>query len=232
MIAVLLCIVGCYVLAAAVIFILAAMRRGRERSAKHYVLLAGNEGQRMEWYMRSLHRFSHLTGTDVKVTVVDNGSKDDTLRIARVFAKRGMDVRVHAGGDVMFEGQNGSGQVEAGSADAGSSASAQNAVRAEEKAGRSGNWQRLRAIWRWRVGDGADNEARATGTWSDGLRQGGIEGADRGGIEGKDGEARVGDEAEPTHLLWVLQAEGIVSVKEQAVLIDLRNPADLSKLPF
>lgn len=34
------------------------------------------------------------------------------------------------------------------------------------------------------------------------------------------------------HMLWMLQAEGIVSEAEHAVLVDLQNPADLSKMPF
>ncbi|REK69557.1 hypothetical protein [Paenibacillus paeoniae] len=34
------------------------------------------------------------------------------------------------------------------------------------------------------------------------------------------------------HLLWMLQAEGIVSELDHAVLVDLQNPADLSKMPF
>lgn len=32
--------------------------------------------------------------------------------------------------------------------------------------------------------------------------------------------------------LWLLQNEGVVSVSDSAVLIDLHNPADLSKLPY
>lgn len=35
-----------------------------------------------------------------------------------------------------------------------------------------------------------------------------------------------------TQLLWLLQAEGIVSHSDHAVLIDLQNPSDLSKMPF
>lgn len=35
-----------------------------------------------------------------------------------------------------------------------------------------------------------------------------------------------------TQLLWLLQAEGIVSSADHAVLVDLHNPADLSKMPF
>lgn len=37
---------------------------------------------------------------------------------------------------------------------------------------------------------------------------------------------------EGTQLLWLLQAEGIVSQADHAVLIDLQNPSDLSKMPF
>ncbi|RIX51077.1 hypothetical protein D3P08_18545 [Paenibacillus nanensis] len=33
-------------------------------------------------------------------------------------------------------------------------------------------------------------------------------------------------------MMWMLQAEGIVSESEHAVLVDLQNPSDLSKMPF
>ncbi|MDQ6422512.1 hypothetical protein RB620_24065 [Paenibacillus sp. LHD-117] len=39
-----------------------------------------------------------------------------------------------------------------------------------------------------------------------------------------------GDRA--VHLMWLLQAEGIVSEADHAVLVDLQNPEDLSKMPF
>ncbi|WP_054025406.1 glycosyltransferase family A protein [Bacillus sp. FJAT-28004] len=35
-----------------------------------------------------------------------------------------------------------------------------------------------------------------------------------------------------TQLLWLLQAEGVVSLSDHAVLVDLQNPSDLSKMPF
>lgn len=40
------------------------------------------------------------------------------------------------------------------------------------------------------------------------------------------------DEGVALHMLWMLQAEGIVSEAEHAVLVDLQNPSDLSKMPF
>ncbi|NBD26724.1 glycosyltransferase family A protein [Paenibacillus glycinis] len=227
MITVLLWILGCYVAAAAVVYVFSAMRLGRERRAKHYVLIAGNEGARMEWYMRSLRRFSHMTGTDVKVTIVDNGSEDDTLSIARVFAKHGMNVRVHAGESAEMmanrmdvgpgDGTRGHEAVRETTSAAelpplAPASPVEKADEAKKHDGHPGKWQRLRAVWRWRVG--------GRGAASAGL--------DGSGQSGKSS----GKPLEPTHLLWMLQAEGIVSEREHAVLIDLRDPADLSKLPF
>jgi hypothetical protein len=39
-------------------------------------------------------------------------------------------------------------------------------------------------------------------------------------------------ESDANQLMWQLQAEGILKDGIQAVLIDLQNPADLSKMPF
>lgn len=33
-------------------------------------------------------------------------------------------------------------------------------------------------------------------------------------------------------LIWMLRNEGIVSKPDQAILVDLQNPSDLSKMPF
>ncbi len=34
------------------------------------------------------------------------------------------------------------------------------------------------------------------------------------------------------HWLWILQNEGVVNMADSAVLVDLHNPQDLSKLPY
>lgn len=46
------------------------------------------------------------------------------------------------------------------------------------------------------------------------------------------GGKRSQGESAALHMLWMLQAEGIVSEAEHAVLVDLQNPSDLSKMPF
>ncbi|WP_424766646.1 hypothetical protein [Paenibacillus sp. sgz302251] len=40
------------------------------------------------------------------------------------------------------------------------------------------------------------------------------------------------NETDATQLMWLLQEEGVVSKADHAVLVDLQNPADLSKMPF
>lgn len=223
MISVLLGVLGCYVVAAAVIHWCSVLRRRRGTSAKHYVLIARNEAHRMEWYMRSLQRFSHLTGTDVKVTVVDGGSDDETMRIAEAFRKKGMVVRVHAGAD-----ERGA-PVEQGWREEREERGERQHLR-DRQGGQGG--QERQAI---------DEQAAFSGE----AGNGGMDCGDGESGKGRDDGAPVRDHSassasqvakakpiEAAQLLWQLQAEGIVSVKEHAVLVDLQNPADLSKLPF
>jgi len=50
--------------------------------------------------------------------------------------------------------------------------------------------------------------------------------------ESEDGKRSQTEGVDGTQLLWLLQAEGVVSLSDHAVLIDLQNPTDLSKMPF
>lgn len=56
-------------------------RRGLERKM-HYVLVTRNNQMQVEWYIRSLGFFSWLKGRSIAVTLVDEGSTDETLAIA------------------------------------------------------------------------------------------------------------------------------------------------------
>ncbi|MDQ1911270.1 hypothetical protein RAC89_12520 [Paenibacillus sp. GD4] len=55
-------------------------RRGLERMM-HYVLVTRNNQLQVEWYIRSLGFFSWLKGRAITVTLVDEGSTDETLSI-------------------------------------------------------------------------------------------------------------------------------------------------------
>ncbi|QYR22102.1 hypothetical protein KZ483_03500 [Paenibacillus sp. sptzw28] len=233
MIPVLLWIVGCYALAAAAVHAASALSWRRGNDVKHYVLIAGNQQLQMEWYMRSLRRFSHFTGTEVKVTVIDRGSEDETIGIARYFSRYGMNVNIAAeplfmSGRSWFEGEglmpgNKSSdehrRAEAYSsfdrpvvaqADENNAAHCESGFRPERRSSAWARWQRFLTSWGRRgrrIKPGEDEDS------TDVER-------DRRFI------------MEPSHLMWMLQAEGIVTEPEHAVLVDLREPADLSKLPL
>jgi hypothetical protein len=94
MIPVFLWIVCCYTLAAVSVHAAYRIHSGRKRKGRHYVLVAGNQQLQMEWVILSLRWFSRRTGTEVKITVIDGGSEDETLAIAEHFAKAYGGVRV------------------------------------------------------------------------------------------------------------------------------------------
>ncbi|MFF2483665.1 hypothetical protein [Paenibacillus sp. NPDC058071] len=43
---------------------------------------------------------------------------------------------------------------------------------------------------------------------------------------------RLQSDEESSSLMWRLRSEGIITSSDQAVLVDLKNPSDLSKMPF
>jgi ABC-type sulfate transport system substrate-binding protein len=50
--------------------------------------------------------------------------------------------------------------------------------------------------------------------------------------EGLNDRKRSQSENPSADLMWTLRSEGIVSRPDQAILVDLQNPSDLSKMPF
>ncbi|SDX28203.1 hypothetical protein [Paenibacillus sp. CF384] len=267
MIPVLLWIFGCYALAAAAVHAVSALTWRRERHIKHYVLIAGNEQLQMEWYMRSLRRFSHFTGTEVKVTVVDRGSEDETMSIARCFAKHGMNVHFHSSASPdehgrlpetlsrpasvkahevtsMKDGKQLSGKSEkqlTGHSDKHLNVKHERIARAKseqnpsvksEKNSSAKSEQNSSAKSEQNPSAKSEKNSSAKNEesfakWHRFRTKLRISGRRR-----TDSRVKKQSKLEPTNLLWMLQAEGVVSVKDHAVLIDLRDPADLSKLPF
>lgn len=91
MLAEFLCIAAVY--AFAVVYAHGVARRRSEALEHHYVLVAGNHEDRIEWYMRALQSYSRRSGTDVRVTVVLEESGDGTGTIVEKFS-RGWDAGV------------------------------------------------------------------------------------------------------------------------------------------
>ncbi|TBL72986.1 hypothetical protein [Paenibacillus thalictri] len=80
----LLWIFGCYAAGIALVHWMHRVSKPKHRrNLTHYVLMTRNNGLHMEWYLRSLYFFSGMKGRNISVTVVDEGSSDETLEIVR-----------------------------------------------------------------------------------------------------------------------------------------------------
>ena len=86
----LLWIVGAYALGAALVHAVFWYMQRAETGAKHYVLYTLNDGPHVEWAVRSLILFYWLQGRQVLITVIDEGSTDETLDIVQSLARRHM----------------------------------------------------------------------------------------------------------------------------------------------
>lgn len=75
MIGLLLWIVGCYAVAAACAYRLLKQRKPGVR--RHYVIVAGNHEEQIEWVIRSLRYQGSLSGTDIGITVLLEPEADD-----------------------------------------------------------------------------------------------------------------------------------------------------------
>jgi hypothetical protein len=92
----LLWIVGMYALCVGIAHLLFVLFQRHPKKLKHYVLVTNNVEQHIEWYLGSLFLFSWLKGTEYKVTVVDEGSTDETLAIIqKLSSKRHMGIAVY-----------------------------------------------------------------------------------------------------------------------------------------
>lgn len=85
MVAHLLWILAVYGIAALLVHIIHARhlrRNGKDTKRRmHYVLITSNHERQVEWYLRALSLYALMSGTRIRVTVLDDQSHDDTLRI-------------------------------------------------------------------------------------------------------------------------------------------------------
>ena len=201
----LIAIIGCYAFAA--LIVRAAARRYPGWSSRtHVVLFACNQEGRIEWYLRRLRRWSLRTGRDVRVTLVDCGSTDDTSAIAERFGRRSGAVSVvHANG----------------MADGGSPG-------LSGVPGSSGNPAALKETWRLRLLSGTAMAEAVCGDERDGVDAVGRRFGGDGEARDGDGEARrgVGDEHGVTR-----RGLGNACCAEDLLLIDLGDPEDVAMLP-
>lgn len=198
MIPILIWIVGCCAILALVVHIVNrsanARPEGQADNGKHFILLADNQEQRMEWYLRSITWFARRTGTNVRITVIDQGMSRDTLRIVSAFSRGGTPIYVaNLGADA--EGEQPPRVF---------------AVRTEGR--------------RPAEGLGTEGSAAAMGDAESSVNDA-VQYSDNGRKQPRQPE-------EPHHLMWRLREDGIVQQAEHAVVVDLREPGGLQKLPF
>lgn len=75
--------IGIYVMGIGLVHLSRLLFRRGEMKVKHFVFITHNNQLQVEWFMRSVLLFSWMKGTNIKITVLDMGSDDDTLAIVR-----------------------------------------------------------------------------------------------------------------------------------------------------
>jgi len=224
MIGILLWVLGCYALA--VIAVHAAFRytRGQKRNIKQYVLLSGNEQQRMEWYLRSISRHAHDTGQEIEVIVVDHHSGDQTMDIVKCFRRN------RAGVTISSEPPR---WMEEGSAFRLKNGITYRRVNESEvwlRQGASTGYSELRPRSRKRNRANLRKWKRFQMAAIPVKRNG--EGRLRSLIITRAKISISKSDSEYTPLIWRMQASGHITRPDHAILVDLRDPAELSKLPL
>lgn len=209
MVAILLAVIGCYAIAAFMVHVAYRLSKSREETNKHYILVAENDGHKMEWYLRSFMFFMRRTGAAVRLTVVDQGSSDDTVAIANRLARHGsagLTIQTYYnGGRTAQEPAQAGGSIEGGLVDG--AAACGDGKASGGQAGYEVNKSEARTEYEQAAKGEKDTPS---------------------GLTGK----RLRDGSSTDQLLWALRSEGIVRTNEQPIVVDLQNPSDLFKMPF
>lgn len=83
----LLLAIGIYALGAFAVHVAHGRRGGRSAGSRHYVLHARNEGRRLEWVVRALLWHGAFRESGIRITVIDDGSTDETPELLRLLAR-------------------------------------------------------------------------------------------------------------------------------------------------
>lgn len=75
--------VGIYAVGIGLVHLSHLMFQRGEMKVMHYVLITHNNQLQVEWLMRSILWFSWMKGKNIKISVLDTGSSDDTLAIVK-----------------------------------------------------------------------------------------------------------------------------------------------------
>ncbi|MEX1028750.1 MAG: hypothetical protein WDZ91_01745 [Paenibacillaceae bacterium] len=88
-------ILGTYFCGALAIHLAYSWVNSHDVEAKHYVLYTLDNQLHIEWIIRSLIVFHWLQGKSISITIIDEGSSDDTIAILSLLSKHHrLDVRL------------------------------------------------------------------------------------------------------------------------------------------
>jgi hypothetical protein len=91
-------IIGTYFCSVIVIHLAYSRLGSHDVEAKHYVLYTLDNQSHIEWIIRSLIVFHWLQGKSISITIIDEGSSDDTVAILSLLSKSHQ-LDVHLMGD-------------------------------------------------------------------------------------------------------------------------------------
>lgn len=67
----------------------------KDASESHYILVTRNHEHQLEWYIRALSWYARLRGECIRVTILDEASRDDTQAIlSRLYNEAGISLNV------------------------------------------------------------------------------------------------------------------------------------------
>ncbi|GFR39167.1 hypothetical protein PRECH8_24630 [Insulibacter thermoxylanivorax] len=84
-----LIIIACYLLSAVMVHAVYRRKQRQRRAAHHYVLVTRNNEPFAELAVRAITWHARLCGKDYRISVIDEGSKDQTLSIIRRLDRSG-----------------------------------------------------------------------------------------------------------------------------------------------
>lgn len=94
MIKLLLIVIGCYLFAALMVHVYYAIAGQRQNKNRNYILLADHSTEHIEWYYRSMKKFSVWMGVPVQMTIVQAQPTGELLQMVDCWNRQYHDIDV------------------------------------------------------------------------------------------------------------------------------------------
>jgi len=88
MIQLLLFVIGCYVIAAAIVHCFYYWGKKKISPHKHYVLIANEPLKELEWHYLSMKRYSQWMGIPVQLTIINATEADESKKMIECWSRQ------------------------------------------------------------------------------------------------------------------------------------------------